>query len=153
MKEIFDLYSIKIDNERLIKFEKYKELLLYYNSQFNLTAITDEREIIIKHFVDSVSLIRALDLKDKEINEKNIEDAKKALKKGKELVEKYDLNMMILDASYTFDRNQLIFNFLWSVVFFNFKWFFFAFIWLLILELLAWLLFNHASKKVTVQGG
>lgn len=28
-----------------------------------------------------------------------------------------------------------------------------SFIWLLILELLAWLLFNHASKKVTVQGG
>lgn len=28
-----------------------------------------------------------------------------------------------------------------------------GFIWLLILELFGWLLFNHASKKITVQGG
>ena len=57
-------------------------------------------------------VVRVCSKKDKEINEKNIEDAKKALKKGKELVEKYDLNMMILDASYTFDRSQLLFTFL-----------------------------------------
>ena len=38
--------------------------------------------------------------------------SKKALKKCKDLVEKYELNMMILDASYTFDRSQLLFTFL-----------------------------------------
>ena len=54
MKEIFNSYGIKIDSEKIAKFEKYKDLLIYYNSQFNLTAITDEREIVIKHFVDSL---------------------------------------------------------------------------------------------------
>lgn len=31
---------------------------------------------------------------------------------------------------------QLIFNFLWTIVFFNFRWFLFAFIWLMILWVL-----------------
>ncbi len=43
---------------------------------------------------------------------KNERDVKKALNKCKELVEKYELNMVILDASYTFDRSQLLFTFL-----------------------------------------
>lgn len=57
-------------------------------------------------------VVRVCSKKDIETNEKNIIDAKKTLKKCKELVEKYDLNMMILDASYTFDRSQLLFTFL-----------------------------------------
>lgn len=57
-------------------------------------------------------VIRVASKKDYDNHLKNIEDAKKALKKCKELVEKYKLNMMILDASYTFDRSQLLFTFL-----------------------------------------
>ncbi len=49
---------------------------------------------------------------DKEKNEKNIESSRYALKKCKELVEKYNLNMMVLSANYTFDRSQLLFTFL-----------------------------------------
>ena len=45
-------------------------------------------------------------------NEKNIADAKRALQKCRELVEKYDLNMYIIDATYTLDRNQLFFRFM-----------------------------------------
>lgn len=37
------------------KFNILKELLLDYNNKFNLTAITDEKEIYIKHFLDSVT--------------------------------------------------------------------------------------------------
>ena len=57
-------------------------------------------------------VIRVCSKKDKENHEKNVMDAKKALKKCKDLVEKYNLNMMILDASYTFDKSQLLFTFL-----------------------------------------
>lgn len=57
-------------------------------------------------------VIRISSKKDYEKHLKNIEDAKKALRKCKDLVEKYDLNMMILDANYTFDRSQLLFTFL-----------------------------------------
>lgn len=42
----------------------------------------------------------------------NIKDSKKAFEKCKKLVEKYNLNMMILDANYTFDKSQLLFTFL-----------------------------------------
>lgn len=44
---------------------------------------------------------------------------------------------------------QLAFNFLWSIVFFNFQWFGFAFFWLLILWLLIlWMIFSfyHIDK-------
>ena len=57
-------------------------------------------------------VIRICNKKDYEKHLKNVEDAKKALKKCKELVENYELNMMILDANYTFDRSQLLFTFL-----------------------------------------
>ena len=57
-------------------------------------------------------VIRIASKKDYEKHLKNIKDSKNALKKCKELVEKYDLNMMVLDANYTFDRSQLLFTFL-----------------------------------------
>lgn len=34
------------------KFGLFKDLLLLYNNKFNLTAITDEKDIYIKHFLD-----------------------------------------------------------------------------------------------------
>ncbi len=42
----------------------------------------------------------------------NLKDADRALVKCNELIEKYELDMKIIDASYTFDREQLIFRFL-----------------------------------------
>ena len=42
----------------------------------------------------------------------NKKDADRAIIKCNELIEKYNLNMKIIDASYTFDREQLIFRFL-----------------------------------------
>lgn len=40
------------------QFEKYKDLLLEWNEKINLTAITDEDEIILKHFVDSMTILK-----------------------------------------------------------------------------------------------
>lgn len=42
---------------------------------------------------------------------KNIKDSQKALIETKKLVKKYNLNMSLIDASYTFDRKVLLFNF------------------------------------------
>ncbi len=36
------------------KFEIFKNLLTEYNGKYNLTSITDEKEVYIKHFLDSV---------------------------------------------------------------------------------------------------
>ena len=57
-------------------------------------------------------VLRVASKKDKEQFEKNTEDAIKALRKCNNLVEKYKLNMQVMDASYTFDREQLVFRFI-----------------------------------------
>lgn len=43
------------------QFEKYKDLLLEWNEKINLTAITDEDEIILKHFIDSMTILKHID--------------------------------------------------------------------------------------------
>ena len=42
------------DENFKLNFEKFKNLLSEYNGKYNLTSITDEREVYIKHFLDSV---------------------------------------------------------------------------------------------------
>ena len=54
MEKIFSSYGINLTEEQLKKFEKYYELLIEYNDKFNITAITNREEVIVKHFVDSI---------------------------------------------------------------------------------------------------
>lgn len=61
---------------------------------------------------DMKPVIRVATRSDIKIWEKNKEDASKALLKAKTIANRLKLNMNILDASYTFDRNQLLFYFL-----------------------------------------
>lgn len=56
--------NIQITDEMLDKFEIYYEFLIEKNQVMNLTTITDEKEVIIKHFYDSVSTIKAFPIKD-----------------------------------------------------------------------------------------
>ena len=44
--------GIKLNNEQIVKFEKYKNLLVSWNEKINLTAITDDEGIVLKHFID-----------------------------------------------------------------------------------------------------
>lgn len=53
MKNYFEKFNININDEKIQKFEKYFELLIFYNQKFNITAITERQEVIVKHFVDS----------------------------------------------------------------------------------------------------
>ena len=46
----------KIAEEQMKKYFFYMELLLEWNQKMNLTAITDPKEIILKHFVDSMTI-------------------------------------------------------------------------------------------------
>ena len=59
--------NIKLEKRQMCQFLLYYELLVEWNSFMNLTAITDYDEVIKKHFVDSLSLIKAIDL-SKEIS-------------------------------------------------------------------------------------
>ncbi len=54
MKKYFEKYSINLSDEKLNLFEKYYNILIEYNKKFNLTAITEREEVIVKHFVDSL---------------------------------------------------------------------------------------------------
>lgn len=42
--------------------EKYKNMLIEYNEKFNLTAIKTDEEIYLKHFYDSLTLSKVVDL-------------------------------------------------------------------------------------------
>lgn len=44
--------------EELEKFYKYMKLLIEWNEKMNLTTITEPSEIILKHFIDSLTIIR-----------------------------------------------------------------------------------------------
>lgn len=50
--------KIELNNNQLESFYKYKEILLSWNEKINLTAITDEKEIITKHFIDSLTIAK-----------------------------------------------------------------------------------------------
>lgn len=48
--------GIDLDSEQTAKFLKYLELINIWNSKINLTSISDESEIVIKHFLDSLTV-------------------------------------------------------------------------------------------------
>ncbi len=54
--------DIVLSSIQLEKFEKYKELLVEWNEKMNLTAITDDIGIIIKHFVDCLMITKYIEL-------------------------------------------------------------------------------------------
>lgn len=57
-------------------------------------------------------VIRIATKEDYNQHQKNIKESKEALKKCRKIVEDKKLNMQIIDATYTFDRSQLLFRFL-----------------------------------------
>lgn len=56
------LEDIIKDESRRKQFHKYYELLMEWNKVMNLTAITEYNEVVDKHFVDSLSIEKAVDL-------------------------------------------------------------------------------------------
>lgn len=96
--ELKDKFNVIVETERGLQFG---------------TVIGAIEEIDEKKLLSPLkSVVRIASKKDVENNKKNILDAEKAVLKCKELVEKYGLNMKIMDASYTLDREQLLFRFI-----------------------------------------
>ena len=70
-KELTDLlikgakaYNIELSDLQIEKFLQYKELLKEWNEKFNLTAIEEDRDIILKHYIDSLSILPYIPKKD-----------------------------------------------------------------------------------------
>ena len=54
MEEEFKQLDISLSEHQMEQFFQYYEMLVERNRVMNLTAITEEAEVITKHFVDSV---------------------------------------------------------------------------------------------------
>jgi 16S rRNA (guanine527-N7)-methyltransferase len=53
--------NIELTAQQWEQFERYRQELLDWNERINLTAIKDPEEVLIKHFLDSLSLLMAYD--------------------------------------------------------------------------------------------
>ena len=66
MSQIFETklsaLGITLTEEQKQQFDKFYELLVEWNKVMNLTGITEYEEVNEKHFVDSVSLVKAIDI-------------------------------------------------------------------------------------------
>lgn len=74
-----------------------------------ITKIYSKNEKINKR--GTYSFLRFANSNDKRVHKKNDIDAQKAFIKCRELINKYDLPMKLINATYTFTRNQLLFKF------------------------------------------
>ena len=66
LEDCLEKLNISISEDQKSKFNCYCSILLEKNKVMNLTRITDEREIIIKHFVDSLMICKAIDMNNVE---------------------------------------------------------------------------------------
>ena len=56
LKNLSEKIQIELSEEQISKLENFKTMLLEKNKVLNLTAITDEYEVILKHFIDSLTI-------------------------------------------------------------------------------------------------
>lgn len=67
MKELFSEYGFELNEKQLNQFETYFDMLIEWNEKINLTAITDKKEVYIKHFLDSLYATKALNFSNQSI--------------------------------------------------------------------------------------
>lgn len=62
IRQILKASNLSLTDNMIAQFEEYAELLIDWNKKMNLTAITEPRQIAIKHFLDSLSLFSAYEV-------------------------------------------------------------------------------------------
>jgi len=68
LKDLSKQINIELTDKQIDKFEKYQDLLLDWNEKINLTAITEEDDVIVKHFIDSLTILKYFKNNDKIID-------------------------------------------------------------------------------------
>ena len=63
IKEVKKL-GIDIDDSKLEKLDKYYKMLIETNRHTNLTRITEESDVYLKHFYDSLTIVKVIDFKE-----------------------------------------------------------------------------------------
>ena len=70
-KELFETIkklNIELDKRQVCQFLDYYDLLVSWNEKMNLTAVTSFPDVCLKHFADSLSLIKLFDSFDDFVN-------------------------------------------------------------------------------------
>ena len=57
LKTGIENFGLEATEEKLQNLKKYREILVEWNKVMNLTGIEEEREVYIKHFLDSISAV------------------------------------------------------------------------------------------------
>jgi len=94
-------YVLTVDDSVIVETEK--------GLQFGIVSLINVKS---SKNMEYKNVIRIADKNDIKKHNNNLKDASKAIKKCNSLIEQYGLDMRIIDASYTFDREQLIFRFI-----------------------------------------
>ena len=112
-------YGVIFKEKGKIYFFNYEDDSLEENDR--VVVQTDNGEqigIIVKkyketNFSENIKpIIRKVTKKDESREKKNIEDAKTAMKEAKKIAKELNLNMKFTETRFSFDRKQLLFNFL-----------------------------------------
>lgn len=100
-------------NKNILKLSKGDSVIVDTEKGLQFGYIIKEAtDIDEKLLINPVrNVIRLATKNDKRNHEKNLTDAKYALMKAKKIAKELKLDMNLLDASYTFDKKQLLFNF------------------------------------------
>ena len=62
LKSVFEKHGFALTDRQAQQFRQYYDMLVEKNKVMNLTAITEYREVVVKHFLDSVYLGKYADL-------------------------------------------------------------------------------------------
>lgn len=62
LREGIDTLSLEVNEQQQQQLLKYIDLLLHWNKAYNLTAIRDPKQMVIKHLLDSLAVIPVIDL-------------------------------------------------------------------------------------------
>ncbi len=62
LKDRLEALDIVLDQEQINQFDEYYEILVEWNKVMNLTGITEYQEVVEKHFLDSLSIVKVMDM-------------------------------------------------------------------------------------------
>ena len=74
LKNLCEKNGIYLSDEQLEKFDIYLRTLLKWNRVYNLTSVRKKEEIVLKHFFDSLTLVKLFDKVNLDIRGKSIAD-------------------------------------------------------------------------------
>ena len=102
----FNGEELEVENGKYVVVETEKGIQL---GKVAHKAVSEKVNIPIENMK---KVLRLASDEDYDVYLKNLSESEKCLIKAKEIAKELDLKMNILDASYTLDKKQLLFNFI-----------------------------------------